>query len=120
MLLKLGPISYLADAATKTTFSSADLIGLRTSLMVHAGGGLLVLLAAAALAIYKPPGMTLYGIRKQREQKDTGVGSPFDSTTSTPRWVKVFGVIVVVLVVLAVIMMLTGGHGPGAHMPSDG
>ena len=120
LLLKLGPISYLADAATKTTFSSADLIGLRTSLMVHAGGGLLVLLAAAALARYKPPGMTLYGIRTQREQEDTGVGPPFDSTTSTPRWVKVFGVIVVVLVVLAVIMMLTGGHGPGAHMPPDG
>lgn len=120
LLLKLGPISYLTDAATKTTFSSADLIGLRTSLMVHAGGGLLVLLAAAALAIYKPPGLTLYGIRKQREQKDTELGPPFESTASTPRWVKVFGVIVVVLVVLAVIMMLIGGHGPGAHMPSDG
>lgn len=120
LLLKLGPISYLADAATKTTFSSADLVGLRTSLMVHAGGGLLVLLAAAVLAIYKPPGMTRYGIRKQREQKDTGAGLRFDSTTSTPRWVKVFGVIVVVLVVLVVIMMLAGDHGPGAHMPSDG
>jgi hypothetical protein len=39
LLLKLGPISYLADVAAETTFSSADLIGLRTSLMVHAGGG---------------------------------------------------------------------------------
>lgn len=41
LLLKLEPISYLAEVATETTFSSADLIGLRTSLMVHAGGGLL-------------------------------------------------------------------------------
>ena len=32
--------------------------------VLHAGGGLLVLLAAAVLAIYKPPGMTQYGRRK--------------------------------------------------------
>ncbi|UUZ65305.1 hypothetical protein LP417_12350 [Polaromonas sp. P1-6] len=121
LLLKLGPISYLADVAAETTFSSADLIGLRTSLLVHAGGGLLVLLAAVALAVYKPRGMTRYGMRKQREQGDTGVGPCFfRSTTSTPRWVKVFGVIVVVLVLLIGIMMLGGGHGPGAHISSDG
>ena len=32
--------------------------------VLHAGGGLLVLLAAAVLAVYKPPGMTQYGRRK--------------------------------------------------------
>jgi len=29
----------------------------------------------------------------------------------------VFGIIVIVLVLLFVIMMLTGGHGPGRHTP---
>jgi hypothetical protein len=96
LLLKLAPISYLADMAAQTTFSSADLVGLRTSLMVHAAGGLLMLLAAAALAIYKPAGLT--------------------QGTSTPRWVKVLGVIVLVLIALVGIMMLAGGHGPGAHV----
>lgn len=37
---------------------------------------------------------------------------------STPRWVKVFGIIAIVLVVLFVIVQLTGEHGPGRHMPS--
>ncbi len=35
----------------------------------------------------------------------------------TPRWVKVFGIIVIVVVLLTVIMLLTG-HGPGRHTPS--
>lgn len=40
---------------------------------------------------------------------------------STPRWVKVFGIIALVLVLLVVIMMFTGvggDHGPGRHRPS--
>ncbi len=47
---------------------------------------------------------------------DTGVG-PDRSDTRTPRWVKVFGIIAIVLVLLFIIMLLTGGggHGPGMH-----
>jgi hypothetical protein len=38
----------------------------------------------------------------------------------TPRWVKVFGIIVIVAVLLVVAMMFIGGgeHGPGRHTPS--
>ncbi len=37
---------------------------------------------------------------------------------STPRWVKVFGIIALVLGLLVGIMLLTGGeHGPGRHLP---
>jgi hypothetical protein len=36
----------------------------------------------------------------------------------TPRWVKVFGIIAIVVVLLFVIMLLTG-HGPGRHTPSS-
>ena len=39
----------------------------------------------------------------------------------TPRWVKVFGIIALVVIVLVVIMLVTGrgggGHGPGRHSP---
>ena len=34
----------------------------------------------------------------------------------TPRWVKVFGIIVIVVVLLVVAVMFIGGeHGPGRH-----
>jgi hypothetical protein len=35
-----------------------------------------------------------------------------------PRWVKVFGIVALVLVVLVVVLVVTGrggGHGPGRH-----
>ncbi len=117
LLLKLEPISYLAGVAAETTLFNANLTGLRISLMAHAGGGLLVLLAATTLAVYKPQGLTRYGARKQREQADNRGGPDFGTIISTPRWVKVFGVVVAVLFLLVGIMMLGGGHGPGAHMP---
>jgi hypothetical protein len=116
LLLKLGPISYLADASAGAAFSSADLVGLRTSILVHTIGGLLVLLAALTLAIYKPQGVTRYGVRKLREQGNSEVGSNLGSATSTPLWVKVFGVIVALLTLMLGVMLFGGGHGPGAHM----
>ena len=36
------------------------------------------------------------------------------STTSTPRWVKVFGIVVVVMALLFVVLHLTD-HGLGGH-----
>ena len=50
---------------------------------------------------------------------DTRVRPDRGSTTGTPRWVKVFGIIALVLVLLFVILHLTGG-GLGRHTPSDG
>jgi hypothetical protein len=41
------------------------------------------------------------------------------STRGTPRWMKAFGIIALVLVVLFVISLLAGvRHGPGMHTPS--
>jgi hypothetical protein len=37
---------------------------------------------------------------------------------STPRWVKVSGIIAAVVVVAIVVLALAGGeHGPGRHIP---
>ena len=39
----------------------------------------------------------------------------------TPRWVKVFGIVAIVLALLFVVMVFTdlgGRHGPGRHLPS--
>ncbi len=41
-----------------------------------------------------------------------------DSTPpATPKWVKVFGIIALIVVVLFVVLLFTPGrHGPGRHM----
>ncbi len=54
---------------------------------------------------------------------DTGVRPTADRPPSTPRWVKVSGIIVGVLVLVFVILQLTGTmgvgeHGPDKHVPS--
>jgi len=62
-------IGYAARLAQETILSRADLRAAGIQLVVHAAGGLLVLLVPAVLSIYKPPGMTRYGARQQREQR---------------------------------------------------
>ncbi len=71
LLLQMEPIGYIAGVAAETTLSSADLRQARISLVVHAGGGLLVLLVPAALSVFTPRGSTRYGRRKQHEQRMT-------------------------------------------------
>ena len=39
-----------------------------------------------------------------------------EDTVATPRWVKVFGIVAIVVVLLFVILHVTGS-GPGRHMP---
>ena len=49
-----------------------------------------------------------------------GEGGARDPHPGMPRWVKAFGVITLVVVVLLGILLLTGGgnHGPGRHTGS--
>ncbi|MGH6834208.1 MAG: hypothetical protein ACREC9_01400 [Methylocella sp.] len=64
LLLQMKLISYMARVAAESTLSGVDLYGAKVQLVVHAGGGLLVLLVPVALSLYKPWGMTRYGWRK--------------------------------------------------------
>ena len=44
-----------------------------------------------------------------------------DDSGGTPRWVKVFGIIALVVLLLFIIMLLTrGSHGPGRHLGGEG
>jgi len=115
LLMKLGPISYLADKAAETTFSTTDLIQLRTSVVLHAIGGLLVLLAAATLAIYKPQALTKYGRRKQSEHDNIKTTPSPGTIVKSPFWVKGRYVIIAILILMVGIMFIGGNHGPGAH-----
>ena len=68
LLVHMQPISYLSRVAAAGTLSSADR-GAQVQLVVAAAAGLLALLVATALAVYKPRGMTPYGWRKQYEEQ---------------------------------------------------
>jgi hypothetical protein len=57
LLLKLPVIDFAARSATSSIAASVDLDHARIELMIHAAGGILVLLAATILAIYKPWGI---------------------------------------------------------------
>ncbi len=65
LLVKMELIAYAARLAAETTLSRADLRAAGIELVVHATGGLLVLLVPAVLSVYKPPGLTRYGWEKQ-------------------------------------------------------
>lgn len=58
LLVHMRAVSRVADVAAETTLSPAALGMPRLQLVVHAGGGLLVLLAATALSVFKPWGRT--------------------------------------------------------------
>lgn len=70
LLLYTQTLDQLAGIAAQTALSSEDLAVPQTpSVVLHAGVALLLLLAATTLAIYKPPGLTRYGWRKQLERR---------------------------------------------------
>jgi hypothetical protein len=45
----------------------------------------------------------------------TEADSNNESTTGTPRWVKIFVVVTVIVVVLFLVLLLVGGHSPRRH-----
>lgn len=70
LLIHTQPIRLVAGAAAERTLSRTTLREPRIQLVVAAGAGLLVLLVATTLAVYKPRGMTPYGWRKHHEQRE--------------------------------------------------
>jgi hypothetical protein len=67
LLVHTQPIGYMAGVAAEKTLSNIDLRGVRIQLVFDAAAALLVLVVNTTLGIYKPPGVTRYGRRKQRE-----------------------------------------------------
>lgn len=112
LVLHMPSVSALADLAREAQGAELGRLG---GDFLHAGGGLLVLLLITVLNVYKPRGMTRYGWRKQQEQGAAGVGFEREATA---RWVKAFGIIALVAILLVVIVLIggPGGHGPGRHL----
>ncbi len=80
LLLKMKLIGKLASMTAATLFSEADVRAMRIELLVHAAGGLLVLLAITTVSVVKPWGMTAYG-RRQIPQADAPPPRPARNVT---------------------------------------
>jgi hypothetical protein len=76
LLMHMPAVSRMSGVAAETTLFSADLGAPRIQLAVHAGGGLLVLLATTILSVFKPWGMTPYGRRQQDERRQASQPIP--------------------------------------------
>ena len=107
LMVHMRPIVHVADVASKTALSSADLHGSRIQLVADASAALLALLAATALSVYKPQGRTRYGHNKYEQR----VGSAQRLTIGAPRWVFLFGIIAAVFLIIVRHLTL----GPGGH-----
>lgn len=112
LLQHMQDVSRVARMAKEPTLSSADF----RPKLIHAGGGLLVLLAITALSVFKPWGMTPYG--RKVSQTDSPARPSAAAVLARepvfaagrPRWGRIIGLHAIGLALLAVIILhLTGG-----------
>ena len=61
LLLQMDTVGLLARSAAAASLSEAY-FGQQVRMVVHSAGGLVVLLVLVVLSVYKPPGLTRYGI----------------------------------------------------------
>lgn len=116
LLEHMQAVSRMAHVAAQATWAGADFRTLRIQLVLHAAGGLVVLLTATALSVLKPWGLTAYG-RRQVSQAGSRCRSKTPAALvpkpkfepSGSRWTRIVGIHAIALVVLLGILHLTGG-----------
>ena len=113
LLIYMGTFRQMAGVAADPV---VDLALVRNaSPIVHAILALILLFAATVLGVYKPFGMTAYGMRKYDEQRQAvssttlasaGTARDIDARC-TPPWIYIAGIVALALVFI--ILHLTGG-----------
>ena len=111
LLVHTQPIDRVAAVAAVSPLSSGDLWQLRFQLVGDASAALFVLFVTTTLSVYKPWGMTGYGLRKQDEAGSTLETDHRPAGRARPGRYVVLAIIgFVVLMVL--LHLATGGlHG---------
>lgn len=109
LLIYMGTFRQMAGVAADPVM---DLAAVRNaSPIVHAVLALALLLAATVLGVYKPFGMTAYGIRRLDERRRFVLSSresPVGLDARTPTWVYLAGAIAIALALLVIISHLMG------------
>jgi uncharacterized membrane protein len=116
LLIYMGTFRQMAGVAADP---GVDLALVRNaSPMLHAILALVLLVVATWLGVYKPFGMTPYGMRLQIEvrQASSSIALPRPTNaalaaSSTPRWAYVIGIVAVGVILLLILLHLAGGVG---------
>jgi hypothetical protein len=111
LLVHTQPIDRVAAVAAQTTLASGDLRQLRIQLVGDACAALFVLLVTTTLSVYKPWGMTSYGLRKQDEE--TAAWRPATTRQVAP-WGR-YVLLGIIGLVLLVLLLHLAGIGLHAH-----
>jgi hypothetical protein len=110
LLLHTQPIDRVADAASIATLSSGDLHHLRLQLIGDASAAVFVLFVTTVLSVYKPWGLTPYGIRVQAIAGRTDHRRPRSARRSSAF------LLVAALILFALLVILhLAGLGLGHH-----
>lgn len=109
LLVHTQPIDRVAAIAAETTLGFDDLRQLRIQLVGDASAALFLLFVTTTLSVYKPWGMTPYGLRKQNEAT---AWRPVTTLRPAPagRYVLI-GIIGLVLAILLLHLAGAGFHG---------
>lgn len=107
LLVHMQPVGHMARAVAETALREGELAGLRMQLVADAFAATAVLLAATALSIYKPWGLTPYGARALNRE----AGSPL-TTQAMPFALKAA---LVAAGLLGVLMVLHHLFGRASH-----
>ena len=124
MMHQFGAVERAASRALAAAPGTlAETGGLGTELVGKAGFAVLTLLAIATLSVFKPWGLTRYGLRKQQERlsgtplaaASTLPDSDNDASASIPLGLKVFTIVTAIVVVLFGMLHHLTGHGFEHH-----
>jgi hypothetical protein len=111
LLLHTRPIDQVASIAMRTALASTDLRPLRLQLIGDASAALFVLLMTSTLSVYKPWGMTPYGVRMQSEAAPQWRPSTISRTRLSGRLVF----IALLGFLLLIVLLHAAGMGRHAH-----
>jgi hypothetical protein len=112
LLVHTQPIDRIAAVALMRDLSRSDLWQLRLQLIGDASAALFVLFVTTILSVYKPWGMTPYGLRKQYEDANTPLRRAFGKDRQALRAQQGRNVVLAIVAFVALLLLLhlaTGG-----------
>lgn len=112
LLLHLQPADRLAQVTAATLIAGADLHGLRVQLAADAAAAVVVLLILTTVSLYKPWGLTRFGLRRQKAISDQSAQRTVKRRSA---WGGRVLIGLAVLVLLALVVHVMGG-GLGHHL----